>query len=71
MTGKKYDVIVIGAGVVGCMVARTLSRYRLDILLIEKEADVCMGTTAANTAIIHAGYDPVPGSLKAVMNVAG
>jgi len=71
MTGKKYDVIVIGAGVVGCMVARTLSRYKLDILLIEKEADVCMGTTAANTAIIHAGYDPVPGSLKAVMNVAG
>jgi glycerol-3-phosphate dehydrogenase len=53
------------------MVARTLSRYKLDILLIEKEADVCMGTTAANTAIIHAGYDPVPGSLKAVMNVAG
>ncbi len=71
MSSKKYDVIVIGAGVVGCMVARTLSRYKLDILLIEKEADVCMGTTAANTAIIHAGYDPVPGSLKAVMNVAG
>jgi len=71
MSGKKYDVVIIGAGVVGCMVARFLSRYKLDILLIEKEADVCMGTTASNTAIIHAGYDPVPGSLKAVMNVAG
>jgi glycerol-3-phosphate dehydrogenase len=71
MAQKKYDVIIIGAGVVGSMVARFLSRYKLDILLIEKEADVCMGTTAANTAIIHAGYDPVPGSLKAVMNVTG
>lgn len=68
---KKYDVIIIGAGVVGCMVARFLSRYKLDILLIEKEADVGMGASSANTAIVHAGYDPVPGSLKAVMNVAG
>jgi glycerol-3-phosphate dehydrogenase len=53
------------------MLARFLSRYKLDILLIEKEADVCMGASAANTAIVHAGYDPLPGSLKAVMNVAG
>ncbi len=68
---KKYDVIIIGAGVVGSMIARFLSRYKLDILLIEKESDVGMGTSAANTAIIHAGYDPVPGSLKAAMNVAG
>jgi glycerol-3-phosphate dehydrogenase len=68
---KKYDVIVIGAGVVGTMIARTLARYKLDILLIEKDADVCMGASAANTAIVHAGYDPVPGSLKAAMNVAG
>ena len=71
MANKKYDVIIIGAGVVGCMVARFLSRYKLDILLIEKEADVGMGASSANTAIVHAGYDPVPGSLKAVMNVAG
>ncbi|MDI6868813.1 MAG: NAD(P)/FAD-dependent oxidoreductase [Coprothermobacterota bacterium] len=68
---KKYDVIIIGAGIIGCMIARFLSRYKLDTLLIEKEADVCMGATAANTAIIHAGYDPVPGSLKAEMNVKG
>jgi glycerol-3-phosphate dehydrogenase len=68
---KKYDVIIIGAGIIGCMIARFLSRYKLDILLVEKEADVCMGATAANTAIIHAGYDPVPGSLKAEMNVKG
>lgn len=68
---KTYDVIIIGAGVVGCMTARFLSRYRLDILLIDKEADIGMGASTANSAIVHAGYDPVPGTLKASMNVAG
>jgi len=68
---KKYDIIIIGGGVVGCIIARWLSRYEASVLLIEKEADVCMGSTAANTAIVHAGYDPLPGSLKARMNVAG
>ncbi len=71
MENKNFDVIIIGAGIVGSMIARFLSRYKLDILLIEKEADVCMGTTAANTAIIHAGYDPLPGTLKAEMNILG
>jgi glycerol-3-phosphate dehydrogenase len=71
MARKNYDVIIIGAGVVGSMVARFLSRYKLDILLIEKDADIGMGASSANTAIVHAGYDPVPGSLKAVMNVTG
>ncbi len=65
-----YDVIIIGAGVVGCMVARALSRYQLRILLFEKEADIGMGASSANTAIVHAGYDPLPGTLKARMNVA-
>jgi len=68
---KKYDIIIIGGGVVGCIIARWLSRYEASVLLIEKEADVCMGATAANTAIVHAGYDPLPGSLKARMNVVG
>ena len=67
----KNDFIVIGGGVVGSMVARWLSRYEGSVLLIEKEADICMGATAANTAIVHAGYDPLPGSVKARMNVAG
>ena len=53
------------------MIARWLSRYKASVLLIEKEADICMGATSANTAIVHAGYDPLPGSLKARMNVAG
>ncbi len=70
MANTDYDLVIIGAGVVGCMIARTLSRYKLNILLIDKEADVCTGVTAANTAIVHAGYDPPPGSLKAELNVA-
>lgn len=68
---EKFDVIVIGAGVVGAMIARELSRFELSVAVIEKESDVCMGTTAANTAIVHAGYDPVPGTLKAELNVRG
>jgi glycerol-3-phosphate dehydrogenase len=51
------------------MIARFLSRYHLSILLIEKEADIGMGATSANSAIVHAGYDPLPGSLKAKLNV--
>ncbi len=66
-----YDVIIVGGGVVGCMTARFLSRYKLSILLIEKEADIGTGASSANSAIVHAGYDPLPGTLKAKMNVAG
>ncbi len=68
---EDYDVIVIGGGVVGCMVARFLSRYKLSILLIEKDADIGTGASSANSAIVHAGYDPLPGTLKAKMNVLG
>jgi len=68
---QQYDIIIIGAGIVGSMVARTLSRYDLDILWIEKESDICTGATAANSAIVHGGYDAMPGSLKAKMNIAG
>ncbi|MBW6466957.1 MAG: NAD(P)/FAD-dependent oxidoreductase [Brevefilum sp.] len=68
---EEYDFIVIGGGVVGCIIARSISRYEGRVLLIDKEADLCMGTTAANTAIVHAGYDPLPNTLKARMNVKG
>lgn len=67
--GGPYDVIIIGAGIVGAMVARFLSRYDLRILLIEQASDICVGATAANSALIHGGYDAVPGTLKAEMNV--
>ena len=66
-----YDVAIIGAGVVGCAIARELSRYSLRICVIEKYEDVCCGTSKANSAIIHAGYDAVSGSLKARFNVEG
>lgn len=67
---NKYDVIIIGGGVIGCMLARYLSRYELRILLIEKESDIGSVTSAANTAIVHPGYDAIPDSLKAKLNVA-
>lgn len=66
-----YDVIIIGAGVIGCSVARELSRYRLDIGVLEKEEDVCSGTSKANSGIVHAGFDAAPGSVKAKLNVEG
>ena len=66
-----YDVVVIGGGVVGCAIARELSRYRLDVCLVEREEDVCTGTSKANSAIVHAGFDAKPGSLKARFNVEG
>ncbi len=66
-----YKVAVIGAGVVGAMVARRLAAYDMKIVILEKEADVAMGQSKANSGIVHAGYDPVPGSLKAKLNVEG
>ncbi|MDI6600780.1 MAG: NAD(P)/FAD-dependent oxidoreductase [Thermoanaerobacteraceae bacterium] len=66
-----YDVLIIGGGVTGSAIAREMSRYKLNICLLEKEEDVCTGTSKANSAIIHAGYDPEPGTLKARLNVRG
>lgn len=66
-----YDVVVIGAGVSGCASARELSRYNLKICVLEKEEDVCCGTSKANSAIVHAGFDAKSGSLKAKLNVEG
>lgn len=65
------NIIIIGAGVSGSACARELSRYRADILVLEKEEDVCCGTTKANSAIVHAGYDAAQGSLMAKLNVQG
>lgn len=66
-----YDVAVIGAGVIGAMTARTLAKYNLKICILEKENDVAMGATKANSAIVHAGFDAKEGSLKAQLNVKG
>ena len=66
-----YDVVIIGGGVIGCAVARELSRYQGRMVLLEKASDLCEGTSKANSGIVHAGHDARPGSLKAHFNVLG
>ncbi len=66
-----YDVTIIGAGISGASIARELSRYNLDICILEKENDVSCGTSKANSGIIHAGYDPEPDTLMAKLNIEG
>ena len=66
-----YDVLIIGAGVTGCAVARWLSRYHASVCVVEKEEDVCCGTSKANSAIVHAGFDAKNGTLMAKLNVRG
>lgn len=65
----KWDIVIIGAGVTGCAIARELSKYTVKTLVVEKAADICSGTSKANSGIVHAGYDAPPGSLKAKLNV--
>ena len=66
-----YDVIVIGCGITGAAAALELSKYQLKVAVLEKENDVAQGATKANSAILHAGYDPKPGTLMAKLNVRG
>ena len=67
----QWEAVVIGGGILGCMVARNLRRWNISTLLLEKEEDICLGITRANSAIVYAGYDNQPGSLKAVLTVRG
>lgn len=66
-----FDVAIIGAGIIGASIFRELTKYNLSIVIIEKENDVSMGTSKANSAIVHAGYDPEIGTLMAKYNVKG
>lgn len=66
-----FDVLVIGGGVIGASVLRELSKYDLKICLLEKESDVCMGASRANSGVVHAGFDAAEGTLKAKFNVEG
>ena len=68
---KYFDAIVIGGGILGCFTARNLRRWNISVCLLEKERDVCTGITRANSAVVYAGYDNKPGSLKAAMTVRG
>lgn len=66
-----YDVVIIGAGVTGCCIARELSKTQRSVLVLEASNDICEGTSKANSGIAHAGFDAVPGTLKAKLNVRG
>ena len=66
-----YNAAIVGAGVVGGMIARELTKYGLSVCILEKENDVAMGATKANSAIVHGGFDAKEGSLKALLNVRG
>ena len=66
-----YDVAIIGAGITGCAIAYELGKYNVKAIIVEKENDVSVGTTKANSAIIHGGYDPKPGTKMAEYNIIG
>ena len=67
----EFDVLIVGAGITGCSIAFELSKYDLKVALVEANNDVSMGTTKANSGIVHAGYDPKPNTLMAKLNVLG
>lgn len=71
MKRPNYDVAIIGAGVIGGMLARALSKYQISVALLEKEHDVACGASKANSGIVHGGFDPEPGTHKAVLNAPG
>lgn len=71
LTMQRYDCIIIGGGVIGASVARELSAYCVNTLVLEREEDVCAGTSKANSGLVHAGFDAKPGTRKAAMNVEG
>ncbi|MGN1388772.1 MAG: FAD-dependent oxidoreductase, partial [Bulleidia sp.] len=66
-----YDAVIIGAGITGTMLAKDLSRYQLKTAVLDRENDIADEATMANSAIVHTGYDPADGTLKAELNVRG
>ncbi len=70
-TDSYFDVVVIGAGVAGSCTARELARYDVSVAVLEADGDIASGATRANSGIVHAGYDPEPGTLKALYNARG
>lgn len=71
LEGKKVDVLIIGGGVIGCSIARELSKWNISILLLDKEEDLAMHTSSRNDGMVHSGIEAKPGSKKAIFNVRG
>jgi glycerol-3-phosphate dehydrogenase len=71
LEGLSFDAVIIGGGVIGCAIARELTRWRIKVLLLEKEEDVAVHTSSRNDGMIHDGFAARPGSLKAQYNVLG
>ena len=61
-----YDIAIVGAGITGCAIARQLARYEQSICVIEADNDIALGASKANGGVVHAGYDPAPGTMKAL-----
>lgn len=70
-TEKRINIVIVGAGVVGCCIARELAHWDIDVLVLEATNDIANGATRANSGIVHAGFDPQPGTLKAQFNLKG
>ena len=67
----KYDVVIIGGGILGCLTARELTRFRLSVLVVDQAPDIAEGATKANTGVLYAGFHPRGGSLKGISCVQG
>lgn len=68
---ETFDIAIVGAGITGCAIARQLARFDLSICVIEAANDIALGASKANGGLVHAGYDPAPGTVKAQVNARG
>ena len=68
---ETFDIAIVGAGITGCAIARQLARFDLSICVVEAANDIALGASKANGGLVHAGYDPAPGTVKAQINARG
>lgn len=68
---ETFDIAIVGAGITGCAIARQLARFELSICVVEAANDIALGASKANGGLVHAGYDPTPGTVKAQVNARG
>ena len=68
---QRYDIAIIGGGIVGCCIARQLARYDVNVAVVEAANDIACGSSKAHGGLVHGGYDPKPESMKAKVNARG